>query len=201
MPSKSNSPIIQRPDHLLIDNHSPRLDIILPGASQGIISAFIKKTIQRCQELDHNILALNFPFHQRGEDHSSGPQLKEERKHLEVMLEQAHKELKFKKITVIAKSLGGIIIAKYLEKNRIPELDKIIILGMVVGQVDLNNFSGQVIVIQGEKDRFGNGKKVKDALSNCRHLQVHEIKGASHSFKNPQTNQPEFYQQAISFID
>jgi len=182
---------------------SDTLDIVLPGGSYGIETPFLKKMIKACKESGHSVLAFNFPYYERGDDHSSGPELKEELETIDSMMKKYHAE-KYKQIRFVTKSLGGIVASYFLRKIPKSQHDRysIIVLGYVLGSVDLKNFSGKIKIIQGGKDKFGNIGKVKKDFKNSpsKDISYVEIKGADHSFKNPDTGKSVFVNRATKFI-
>jgi predicted alpha/beta-hydrolase family hydrolase len=155
------------------------LDVILHGASSGINSPFMLKIFKTSMNRGHSVIMFNFPYLERGEDHSSGPKLKEELKTLKMALNIA-KFKKFNHIRLIGKSLGGIVASYYLRSLNPEEKKKyeVIILGYVTGGVKLKDFNGKITIIQGEKDKFGNLKAVKKDLKEAisKNITYYEIK-------------------------
>ena len=66
----------------------------------------------------------------------------------------------------------------------------------------LKKFEGQVTVIQGEKDKFGNVNVVKNDLKDAmsRDIKYFEIKDADHSYRNSETKKPIFENEAIKVL-
>ncbi|BCX14887.1 MAG: hypothetical protein KatS3mg088_570 [Patescibacteria group bacterium] len=147
---------------------------------------------------------FNFPFLERGDDHSSGPELKEELEVLREMLSIAYFD-KFARVRFIGKSLGGIIASYYLNSltDKEKKLYEVIILGYVTGEVKLNNFTGKITIIQGEKDKFGNIEVVKrdtsDAVS--KNIIYHEVSNADHSYRDLEMKKPIYEDNVIEFLD
>jgi len=180
------------------------LDVILHGASSGINSSLMLKVFKTSVRKGHSAIMFNFPYLERGEDHSSGPELKEELKTLKRALNIA-KFKKFNHIRLIGKSLGGIVASYYLNSLS-PEEKKryeIIILGYVTGEIKLKNFNGKITIIQGEKDKFGNIKTVKKDLKGTasKNINYYEIKNADHSFREPETKKPRYEKEAIKILN
>lgn len=177
------------------------LDIVLQGGSYGIESPFMQKVIGICQKSGHSVLAFNFPYYERGEDNSSGPELTEELDTLRNLMEK-YKAAEYKYIRFVAKSLGAIV-ASYFLKN-LPTAEhrrySIIVLGYVLGSIGLSNFLGKITVIQGENDKFGGINKVKKDLRNAisKDIRYIEIPSADHSFRDPKTKEPLFEDEAIA---
>jgi len=162
------------------------LDVILHGTSNGIDSPFMLKIFKTSINKGNSAIMFNFPYLERGEDHSSGPKLKEELKTFKMVLNIA-KFKKFNHIRLIGKSLGGIVASYYL-RSLDPEEQKkyeVIILGYVTSEVELKDFNGKITIIQGEKDKFGNLKAVKKDLKGAisKNITFYEIKNADHSFR------------------
>lgn len=187
--------------------HSGRaktLDVILHGASSGINSPFMLKVFKASINKGHSTIMFNFPYFERGEDHSSGPKLKEELKTLKMALSIA-KFKRFKHIRLIGKSLGGIVASYYLNSLNPEEQKKyeVIILGYVTGEVKLKDFNGKITIIQGEKDKFGNVRAVKKDLKGAlsKHIYYYEIKNADHSFREPETKKPRYEKEVIKILN
>lgn len=179
------------------------LDVILHGGSGGIDSPFMQKVFESSKNKGNSVIMFDFPFVEKGEERSSGPELKEELQVLKEMLLVAGFD-KFAHIRLIGKSLGGIVASYYLnslsEEER--KLYEVIILGYVTGDVKLKEFIGKVTIIQGEKDKFGNSdvvkKDMRDAVS--RDIIYHEIAGADHSYRNPETKEPIYEGQVLELL-
>jgi len=180
------------------------LDVILHGGSGDINSPFMQKLFQYSKNNGNGVIMFNFPFLERGEEGSSGPELKEELGVLRKMLSIAGSD-KFSHVRLIGKSLGGIIASCYLNSltNEEKKLYEVIILGYVTGEVKLREFPGQIIIIQGEKDRFGNIEVVKKdmdgTISKC--IIYHEIPNADHSFRDPETKEPVYEDRVVELLN
>ncbi len=179
------------------------LDIILPGGNGGIDSVFITKISELSFKKGHSAIAINHPFYERGEKQTSSRNFKEEITNMLEILEYCHYK-DYKNIRFIGKSLGGVISAYYLSSLENNEMNKysITVLGYVLGSINLNNFLGDITIIQGELDRFGNIKQVKEDMQNSKsdNITYYEIKGAGHSYENLKTQESEFQDEAISKI-
>ncbi len=179
------------------------LDVILHGGSEGINSPFMQKIFESSKTQGNSVIMFNFPFLERGEERSSGPELKEELDVLREMLSVAGFE-KFAHIRLFGKSLGGIVVSYYLnslsEKER--KLYEVIILGYVTGDVKLKNFEGKIIIIQGEKDKFGNIDVVKKDLNGAvsKNITYHEISNADHSYRDSETREPIYEDRVIGLL-
>ncbi len=177
------------------------LDVILHGGSVGIDSLFMQKIFQKSKEKGNSVIMFNFPYFERGEEHSSGPELKEELKTLEKILDMVNAK-DYQHIRLIGKSLGGIVTSYYLRNLKKDEQKRyeVIILGFVVGEVDLRSFRGGITIVQREKDKFGDIEVVKRSMKGASSSEIYyfEIKGADHSFRDPQTKEPIFEDEAIA---
>lgn len=159
---------------------------------------FIIKIIEKCRETNHSVAAFNFPYLDRGEGHSSGPQLLEELDSLKEVLDFCKGE-KYQQIRLIGKSLGGIVASYFLKTLSENELKKysVVVLGYVLGPggIDLKSYPGNITIIQGENDKFGNVAAVKKDLENAvsKAITFIEIPAADHSYHG-------FEDQAITAI-
>lgn len=179
------------------------LDVILHGGSGDINSPFMQKLFEYSKNAGNSVIIFNFPFIERGDNHSSGPELKEELKTLKQILIVANAQ-DYSRIRLIGKSLGAIVASYYLN-NLSKEKHKnfeIIVLGFVVGEVKLDGFTGKITVIQGKKDRFGDIEAVKRVMREAKSKDItyHEISGADHSFRDPETKEPLYEDEAIAVL-
>ncbi|GAB4285971.1 MAG: hypothetical protein Kow0081_3940 [Candidatus Dojkabacteria bacterium] len=185
-------------------NQTDSIDIIIHGGSKGIESHFINKLFNASTNENHSTLAFNFPYLDRGDESSSGEELVEEQDTIDNILDFL-KRFSFKKIHFIAKSLGGIVLAKYIANNgeRLTSFEiEVTILGYVLGDIDLSGFTGRLTIIQGSNDRFGNADAVKDDLATKKlsEANVIEIEGADHSYRIPETKEPKFEDEVVSLV-
>lgn len=180
-----------------------KLDIVLQGGSYGIESTFMQKVIKTCKQKGNSVITFNFPYFERGDNHSSGPELKEE---LATLTKQMNKynANKYQHIRFVAKSLGAIVASYFLRNLNAREQEKysVVVLGYVTGSIDLHSFKGKIDVIQGELDKFGDINVVKKDLKNSvsKKITYHEIKNADHSYRNPKTKKPTYEDQAIQIL-
>lgn len=185
------------------NNKSETLDVVLHGGSKGMDSGFIRKIVIASKRAGNSVVAFDFPYLSRGEGHSSGPKLKEEQEVLKAILKFCQAD-SFKHIRLISKSLGGIVASYFLKSLSQEECKKfsIIILGYILGDVDLKTFSGRITVIQGGKDRFGDIETVKQNLKNAisQDIKYHQIDGADHSYRNPETKDSDYENKVVKLI-
>ncbi|BCX14213.1 MAG: hypothetical protein KatS3mg085_745 [Candidatus Dojkabacteria bacterium] len=149
-------------------------------------------------------ITFNFPYLDRGEENSSGEDLTEEQQTIAQIINFIS-QFNFKEIKFIAKSLGDIVLAKYLQNNQKDLHEKkieVVIPGYVLGDIDLSGFKGNLTVIQGSNDRLGNADAVrKDLYSNgLSEARVIEIEGADHSYRISDTNEPKFEDEVVNLV-
>lgn len=185
------------------NSHSNTLDVILHGGSKGIESSLIEELYQLSKNRKHSVLAFNFPYLERGEENSSGPKLQEELATLRSLLGFVDAGF-YQHVNLIGKSLGAIVASFYL-KSLPPKLLKqysVVVLGYITGGIYLKNFPGKIVIIQGEKDRFGDIEAVKGDLkgASSRNIKFYEIKGADHSYRVPETKEPIYEREVIKIL-
>lgn len=186
-------------------NNYNNLDIILPGANGGVDLPIIDKILNLSYARGNSSLSINYPFWERG-DKNASKNFKDEIDNILDILNFIDSN-KYRHIRFIGKSLGGIIASYYLSMLDISQINKysLVILGYDIGYIDISRFSGDIQIIQGEFDRFGNIEKVKkdikDKNPKSENIIYNEVKGADHSYRNPQTGEPDFEDEAISLIN
>ena len=182
------------------NNRAKNLDVILHGGSQGMDSGLINKIIEASRKNGNSAVAFNFPYIERGEEKSSGPELIEETDALQSVLNFCQAD-KFESIRLIGKSLGGVVAGHYLKKLDPNQLDKfsLIIFGYDIGYIDLKTFPGKIVIIQGEKDKFGDVEAVKNDMKGAvsKDIAYLSIKGADHSYRVPETKEPIYEDEAV----
>ncbi len=187
------------PSLKFVDNNSDTLDVLLHGSSGGMNYSLMQKIFDECLKQGHSVVNFNFPYFERGEEQSSGPELKEELETLKAVLNEC-KAMEFKHVRLIGKSLGAIISSYYIKQLPKKEQSKysVVVFGYVTGTIDLKNFEGRIDIIQGEKDKFANIDVVKDDLKNAvsKNINYFEIKNADHSYRN-ELKVPFFEDEAV----
>lgn len=185
------------------NSRSKTLDVILHGGSLGIDSLFIQKLFNSSKEPGNSVVAFNFPYIEKREENSSGPELKEELETLQNILDFC-KYKTYNKVRLLGKSLGGIVASFYLDKLPTKESKRfsIIVLGYVTGGLKLKNFKGKISVIQGEKDKFGGIEAVKNDLKGVqsKDLRFFEVAEADHSYRDPKTKEPIYEDRVIELL-
>lgn len=182
--------------------NSTQLDVVLPGGSAGIDSSLIQKIVEDSYKHGNSVIAFNYPYFERGDENSSGPELLEELETVNDYLEML-KPFGFKQIRFVAKSLGGIIASYYLRNVEDQDRYSIVVLGYIPEEVDLKNFKGSIKVIQGDKDKFGDIEAVKADLVGAvsTNISYFAIPHADHSYRDPETKEPVYENEVIQLIN
>ena len=182
------------------NNKSKTLDVILHGGSQGMDSDLINKIVEASRKKGNSVVAFNFPYFERGEEKSSGPELIEETNALQSILDYCQAD-KFELVRLIGKSLGGVVAGYYLKKLKGSQLDKfsLMIFGYDIGYIDLKTFPGKIVIIQGDKDKFGDVEAVKNDMNGAvsKDIVYLSVKGADHSYRVPETKEPIYEDEAV----
>lgn len=163
-------------------NNGKKIYIIVHGSGPvGVETDFIASIFDAVAATKTSAICFNFPYCDREEENSSGPELREEVAALKCVVDFICSE-GYKNIGIIAKSLGGIVASYYLEQypnNKI----KLAILGYIPSDIKqtaiINNLG---FVIQGENDRFASPSEIKEIVGSS--TEVVEIKNADHSYRN-----------------
>ncbi|EKE04814.1 MAG: hypothetical protein ACD_19C00432G0010 [uncultured bacterium] len=184
------------------NNDSGTLDILLHGSKGGMNHSLMQKIFAECIKQGHSVANFNFPYFERGDESSSGDELIEELDTLKFVLNKCIAN-NYKHIRLIGKSLGGIVASYYLKSLNLDDQSKysIVVFGYIKGYTNLKSFKGDIYIIQGEKDNYGNIKVVKsdfkDAIS--KNIYYFKIEGADHSYKN-ELKEPIFEDEAIDIF-
>jgi predicted alpha/beta-hydrolase family hydrolase len=151
------------------------------GGPEGVEAPFIANIINSLVGIGQSVFGFNFPYCERGEDSSSGSNLEEEVDSLKMVVDSLHDNGYI--VTIVAKSLGGIVASFYLEKYPNKNIE-LVILGYVIGDVKTNAISNNLkCIIQGEMDRFGGADAVSKEIGDIP-AEIIEIEGADHSYRN-----------------
>ncbi len=171
------------------------------GGSEGIETPFIITIIGSLSQSLESVFGFNFPYCDRGEEESSGPELKEETDCLSKVIKFLYAE-GYETIYIVAKSLGGIIASYWLEQ-RIDQTSKVrlVILGYVKGSVRTEALTNKlVLVLRGENDRFGNANAIEEELkTHGLEAEVIEIAHADHSYRNSD-NEPIYQAEVVKLL-
>jgi predicted alpha/beta-hydrolase family hydrolase len=166
------------------------------GGTGGIETPFVSSIMNVLTATGNSVFGFNFPYCERGEDNSSGPELAEETAALTGIVQYLRSE-GYEKITIVSKSLGGIVASYWLAQNKADDI-KVVVLGYVIGSVKTEALQRRLdLVIQGENDRFGNAQDVKDELAKYDvAAKIVEVSKADHSYRNEQ-KEP-VYQEVVN---
>lgn len=169
------------------------------GGPEGIETPFIANVINRLGETRDSVFGFNFPYCERGEQDSSGETLSEETAALETVVKFLRCE-GYEQIVIVAKSLGGITTSYWLEQHEANDI-QVVILGYVIGSVKTEALKNVLrLVVQGEKDRFGDGDSVTAELAKFSiSADVLEVPKADHSYRNEQKD-PVHQDEAIDML-
>ena len=111
------------------------------GGPEGIETPFISNIIDSLSNTGSSVFGFNFPYCERGEENSSGPELTEETAVLDTVVNFLCGE-GYEQVIIIAKSLGGITTSYWLAQH--PDADvKVVILGYVIGSVKTEALSNK----------------------------------------------------------
>lgn len=180
------------------NSKSNHLDIVLHGSGAGIESEFIQKIVNSSTQAGHSVIAFNFPYMDSGKERNVA-NIEEELAALDKIIKFAD-GFNVQTIRLIGKSLGGVVASHYLVENNLKtEKYSLVVLGYVVGSMAAKHFPGQVKIIQGQKDKFGNIEQVKEDMKDAVSKDVIfiEIPNADHSYRNPDTMEPEYQDLAV----
>ena len=167
--------------------------ILHGGGPVGVETDFISSIFDAIAATKNSVLCFNFPYCDREEEASSGPELKEEMDALKRAVDFAYLE-GFSKIISVAKSLGGIITSFYLEQYPDSQIE-LLILGYIPGETKQRAISNNLkLVIQGTNDRFASPIEVKKNVGSL--AEVIEIIDADHSYRNSK-KEPVYQETAI----
>lgn len=182
-------------------NNSKNIYLIIHGGGPvGVETDFISAIFDTIAKTHNNALCFNFPYCERKEENPSGPDLIEEVSTLKQVIDFVHTE-GYNRITIIAKSLGGIISSYYFAKYPDKSID-LIILGYIPNEIKQNAISENLkLIIQGENDRFATPSEAQKIVGSK--VAVIEIKNADHSYQDHNKNpiyQKEVIRHLINWI-
>ena len=168
-------------------NKSKNIYLIIHGGGPvGVETDFISAIFDTIAKTN------NFPYCERREENSSGPDLLEEVSTLKQVIDFVHAE-GYSHITIVAKSLGGIISSYYFAKYPDKSID-LIILGYIPDEIKQNAISENLkLIIQGENDRFATPSEVQKIAGSK--VAIIEIKNADHSYQDH--NKKPIYQKEV----
>ena len=159
----------------------------------------MQKLITRSKETGNSVLAFDFPYLTKGANPSEG--LVDEVRALEEVLTLV-KTLGYQQVRFVAKSLGGIVAAKVLNKLSKEEQSpySITVYGYAMPYINLDNFHGEITVVHGDNDRHGSVAEVEQnlATSPSKNVKIIEIKGADHSYNKEDSKENEAIEAGYS---
>ena len=166
------------------------------GGTAGIESPFISEMTAAIADSQRSVFAFNMPYCERL-DKSTSADLKEEVAALKSVLD-CLQSAGYERTTIIAKSLGAIVTSFYLEQTPTPDLQAVV-LGYVIGAVKTPALIPNLkLIIQGEKDRFGDGQAVRAEIGSSP-AEIIEIPAADHSYRNTD-GQPQYQPAVIQML-
>ena len=179
--------------------NSKRVFLLLHSFTEGHESEFMQNMFTTLSQHNQSVFAFDFPYLSRREKPSDN--LDEEATALQSVTEHLRGE-GFEKISIAAKSLGGIVASRWLRNYPDQESTKVSVLGYVIGDVDTDALRDHLnVVVQGQKDRFGGAYEVRDELKKHNvEAPVVEIPKADHSFRNIETGDTSKQPQAIHVL-
>ena len=145
--------------------------ILHGGGPVGVETDFISSIFDAIAATKNSVLCFNFPYCERGEETSSGPELKEE-----------------------IDALKRAVDFAYLEQYPDSQIE-LLILGYIPSETKQRAISNNLkLVIQGTNDRFASPIEVKKNVGSL--VEVIEIIGADHSYRNSK-KEPVYQETAI----
>ena len=183
---------------------SQKYAVLSPGYSEGTKSVFIDEITRFLTNININVVTLDYRFHLSPKNEPS-QDLSYEVDELERCIENILKVNHPKSLTLIGKSLGGVISLAYLKKfNKknfpcvilgLPLLlgfppkltllkEKSLLLPLFQKEYSslLENLSSKIYIIQGTKDDLGNLDAMNVLESIFNNITVSFIEEANHSF-------------------
>ena len=173
------------------------LYILLPGVSQDIRTGMMSDISKKLTAAKKTWVAINYPFQDRGQKEPSSDDLVEEIDEVMSGLTAVHTELQNKqpkKIIIIAKSLGAVVVAKMQSRLfALAESVDLFVLGYVLEDISFtHNRLRTFVIYQGEHDRFMTPDHVTKFATGA---EVITIKSADHSFRNE--NKEPIYESVV----
>jgi hypothetical protein len=186
------------------NNNSTQWYVVLPGANGGMGTGFMKNIFQKLDLLGRSYLAFNYPFQERGEHSSSGLELEEEVAELKKYLALIKKENGKVDFVFIVKSMGGVVLEKFLIKypGFNPRIKKIFVMGCLVDDIRFENYHDIFVVVQGEFDKHGTENEIINKyMGRGENFHFHMIKGADHSYNSSVAKDGKYEDEAIQFLN
>ncbi len=182
--------------------NSKTLFVILHGGNAGINDPFLGKIYDKVILANQSYLTIQMSFKDRGESSSSGAETLREIQEVQTVLDQINIK-NYENIKFIGKSLGGLVLQRFITQSNSFNNPKtsLTVLGYLVGDVDVSNFKGNIHVIQGENDPYGNLEIVQKELdsSPSASVKLEIIKGGDHSYRNDK-KEPVYQDEVVGLI-
>ncbi|MDE2099921.1 MAG: hypothetical protein KGL39_21890 [Patescibacteria group bacterium] len=179
-----------------INDASDQIFIISHGGNKGNDSSLIIGIADGLNKAGASVVTYNFSYFNKGIGNSRG--LVDELNDLWNIYEFVSKEYPSKRINLVGKSLGGVA-SSWLPDKKGVNPESISLMGCVMGEggVGFGNYSGPVVIVQGENDRYGNKESVERFMKDYPgKVVVKEISNADHSYRNTdKENGPENYEK------
>ena len=188
---------------LYYKNTSDELEVILCGSSNGMGSEFMDLLFQWAKKRRVSVVIFNYPYFDRLEKRGMGESLDEEIIALRGVLEACRAE-RYKRVKLVGKSIGAVVAGRFLATlSKEDQLKyELVVLGYDLGWIKIKDFIGNITIIQGEKDPFGDVSLVKKDMEGAASTDIkyYEIKGADHSYREPGTGAPKFQQEVVDLV-
>lgn len=185
------------------NSRSEELEVVLPGSSRGTGSELIGEIFQKIKDEDISVVMMDYPFHNRLEKKGFGEKVTEEVEALTGLLEYCRAR-EYKKVRLIGKSLGGVVAGRFLAglSRKDQEKFELIVLGYDLGWIDIRDFAGKIMIVQGSEDPFGGIELVKKDMGGAASVDVtyKEIQGADHGFREPKTGKPKYFAKVFDVL-
>lgn len=181
---------------------SPHGLLILHGGSAGVESSFVRDVYAEGAKHGQTILAYDFPYKVADRKEPSEG-FEEEVLTIRNAIDRLHND-GVTQLHIVAKSIGSAILSTALRAYPDLQIERVTIAGLPIGVTDLEPFKDKKLrIVHGEFDRFGTIEDVRAELEKAQvNAEVIEIKGATHSFRDQETDtRPIHEAEAISQIE
>ncbi len=142
------------------------------------------------------------PFKDRGENQTRSPETLEEIQVVEKVISSLDIS-NYKVINFIGKSLGGLILQRFIEKSKFnTNKHQLTILGYLTEYVDISSLKTQLHIIQGEKDRYGKLDDLNKLISGNpkKDIELSVVAKGDHSYRDENKN-PLYQDKAVELIE
>lgn len=186
--------------HYFESENKDVLHVILNGFSDTCDSQFITTLFDHCQDNNQSVLSFDYEFQHLKQDASSWPELEVETAQLDMVIKQY--AWAYKKINFIAKSLGAIVLSKYLGKHTINQDFSVKTLGYIHDEIEMGSYIARVSIVQWENDKFWSPADNQTKISEKYHTSVPMLTVAwwDHSYRNADKTGLVWLDQIKAFI-